>query len=187
MLQQILSSEVHRHVEHHESDIFKIISKRRSTRKFTKTPVEEWKIDKILAAADSAPTAGYFQAFEVYYIKNEHLKRALVEAANNQPYVNAAAVFVFFMDPQRIRMSLPIEITQKFSLQDATLAASYAQLAAYGLGLSTIWIGMIDEEKIKSLLNTKLQTSSILSAGYPLVRKVPRSRRKLKELVKVID
>jgi hypothetical protein len=46
---------------------------------------------------------------------------------------------------------------------------------------------MIDEEKIKSILNTVLQASSILCAGYPQVRKLPKSRRKLKELIKVID
>lgn len=187
LLQRILSTEPRKHVEaDQDSDLFKIVSKRRSTRRFSKAPVEDWKIDKILATADSAPTAGNFQAFQVYYIKNEIVKRALAEAANNQPYVNAPAVFVFFMDPKRIRMKLSPEIIQKFSLQDATLAAAYAQLAASALGLSTIWIGMMDEEKIKSILNTSLQPSSILCAGYPLVRKLPKSRRKLSELIKVI-
>ncbi|HJU78991.1 MAG TPA: nitroreductase family protein [Nitrososphaeraceae archaeon] len=188
LLQQILSSESSsRILQHPESDIFKIISMRRSTRRFTNEPVEEWKIDKILAAADTAPTAGNFQAFQVCYIKNKQVKRALAEAANNQPYVNAPAVFVFFMDPERIRMKLPPDKLQKFSLQDATLAASYAQLAASALGLSTIWIGMIDEEKIKSILNIGLEASSILCVGYPQVRRLPKSRRKLKDLIKVID
>jgi nitroreductase len=187
LLEQILSSETYLQAEKGESDIFKIITKRRSTRKFTKTAVEDWKIDKILAAADTAPTAGNFQAFQVFYIKKEEVKRALVEAANNQPYVNAPAVFVFFMDPNRIKMKMPSSTIQKFSLQDATLAASYAQLAASALGLSTIWIGMFDEEKIKSVLNTDLQPSSILCAGYPVVRRLPRSRRKLNELIKVIQ
>jgi hypothetical protein len=107
MLEQILSSEISQQTEKGEYDIFKIISKRRSTRRFTRAMVEDWKIDKILAAADSAPTAGNFQAFQVFYIKNAEVKRALVEAANNQPYVNAPAVFVFFMDPKRIKMKLP--------------------------------------------------------------------------------
>ena len=186
LLEQILSSEISQKTEKGESDIFKIISKRRSTRKFAKAMVEDWKIDKILAAADSAPTAGNFQAFQVYFIKNVQVKRALVEAANNQPYVNAPAVFVFFMDPTRIKMTLPGHVVQKFSLQDATLAASYAQLAASALGLSTIWIGMFNEEKIKAILNTELEPSSILCAGYPLVRRLPKSRRKLNELIKVI-
>ena len=186
LLEQLLSAETYQ-TERGESDMFKIISKRRSTRRFTKAAIEEWKIDKILAAADSAPTAGNFQAFQVFYIKNPEVKRALAEASNNQPYVNAPALFVFFMDPKRIKMKLPAPTIEKFSLQDATLAASYAQLAASALGLSTIWIGMFDEQKIKAVLNTDLQPSSILSAGYPLVRRLPKSRRKLNELIKVIQ
>ena len=48
-----------------ESDAFRIFATRRSTRKFAKTKVEDWKIDKILAAADTAPTAGNFQGQDI--------------------------------------------------------------------------------------------------------------------------
>ena len=168
-------------------DLFKIFSTRRSTRKFDKTKIEEWKIDKILAAADTAPTAGNFQGFEVFYIKNQKAKEALVEAANNQPYVNAPLVLVFCMDPSRVKLKFPPNILEKFSLQDATLAASYSQLAASGVGLSSIWIGMFDEEKVKSILGTNLRPSSILCIGYPDKKRPPKSRRKLKELIKIIE
>ena len=144
-------------------------------------------VDKILAAADTAPTAGNFQGFKVFYIKNKKTKEALVEAANNQPYVNAPVVLVFCMDPLRVKMDFSPEILDKFSLQDATLAAAYSQLAASGIGLSSIWIGMIDEEKVKSILGTDLRPSSILCIGYPEKRKPPKSRRKLKELIQVVE
>lgn len=170
-----------------ESDLFRIFSTRRSTRRFDKTKVEDWMVDKILAAADTAPTAGNFQGFKVFYIKNKKTKEALVEAANNQPYVNAPVVLVFCMDPLRVKMDFPPEILDKFSLQDATLAAAYSQLAASGMGLSSIWIGMIDEEKVKSILGTDLRPSSILCIGYPEKRKPPKSRRKLKELIQVVE
>lgn len=170
-----------------ESDAFRIFATRRSTRKFDKTKVEDWKIDKILAAADTAPTAGNFQGLKIFYIKNDMTKEALVEAANKQPYVNAPLVLVFCMDPSRIKLKFPSNILEKFSMQDATLAASYAQIAAAGLGLSSIWIGMIDEEKVKSILGTDLRPSSILCIGYPDKKKPPKSRRKLKELIEVIE
>ena len=91
------------------------------------------------------------------------------------------------MDPLRVKMDFPPEILDKFSLQDATLAAAYSQLAASGIGLSSIWIGMIDEEKVKSILGTDLRPSSILCIGYPEKRKSPKSRRKLKELIEVVE
>ena len=170
-----------------ESDVFRIFATRRSTRKFAKTKIEDWKLDKVFAAADTAPTAGNFQGLKIFYVKNDSTKEALVEAANKQPYVNAPAVLVFCMDPSRVKLKFPPEILEKFSMQDATLAASYAQIAAAGLGLSSIWIGMIDEEKIKSILGTELRPSSILCIGYPDKKRPPKSRRNLKELIEVIE
>jgi nitroreductase len=171
-----------------ENQLFRVMATRRSTRNFdTAKLVEQWKVDKILAAADTAPTAGNFQGFEVVYIKNKEVKKRLVEAANNQPYVNAPVVLVFCMDPARVKMKFPPEILEKFSLQDATLAAAYSQLAASALGLSSIWIGMIDEEKIKQIIETDLKPSSILCIGYPHQKRPPKSRRKLKELIRVIE
>jgi nitroreductase len=171
-----------------DSDFFRIIATRRSTRNFdTSRFIEQWKVDKILAAADTAPTAGNFQGFEVFYIKNKEIKKRLVEAANNQPYVNAPVVLVFCMDPTRVKINFPSEIIAKFSLQDATLAAAYSQLAASAIGLSSIWIGMIDEEKVRQVIGTNLRPTSILCIGYPHQKRLPKSRRKLKDLVHVIE
>jgi len=188
LLQAILSSKPEK--SSHtvpESDIFRIFASRRSTRKFSKTKVEDWKIDKILAAADTAPTAGNFQGLKIFLIKNPKTKEALVEAANKQPYVNAPVVLIFCMDPSRVKLKFPEEILEKFSLQDATLAASYSQIAATGLGLSSIWIGMLDEKKVQDILGTELKPSSILCIGYPDKRRPPKSRRNLKELIEVIE
>ena len=91
------------------------------------------------------------------------------------------------MDPSRVKIKFPPEILEKFSLQDATLAAGYSQLAASALGLSSIWIGMINEEQVKEIIQTKLRPSSILCIGYPEKKRPPKSRRKLKELIRVID
>jgi len=188
LIETILSSEPEKiRQDLSPTDLFRVFSTRRSTRKFEKTKVEDWKIDKILSAADVAPTAGNFQGFQVFLIKNQKTKEALVEAANKQPYVNAPVVLVFCMDPSRVKLKFPPQILEKFSLQDATIAASFALLAASGVGLSTIWIGMFDEEKVKSILGTDLRPSSILCIGYPDKKKPPKSRRKLKELIQVIE
>lgn len=169
------------------TDIFRVFATRRTTRRFDKRKVEDWKVDKILAAADTAPTAGNFQGFEVFYVKSPALKEALVEAANRQPYVDAPVVLVFCTNPSRVKMAFPEKILAKFSLQDATLAAAYSQLAASALGLSSIWIGMIDEDKVKKAVGTDLRPSSILCVGYPSARRPPKSRRKLKDLIHVIE
>lgn len=188
LIQAILSSEPEKFKQDLlPTDIFRIFATRRSTRKFEKTKVEDWKVDKILSAADVAPTAGNFQGFQVFLIKNSKTKEALVEAANKQPYVNAPVVLVFCLDPSRVKLKFPPHILEKFSLQDATIAATFSLLAASGVGLSTIWIGMFDEDKVKQILGTDLRPSSILCIGYPDKKRPPKSRRKLKEIIKVIE
>jgi nitroreductase len=137
----------------------------------------------IYAAADTAPTAGGFQGFKIYNVKNSEAKLKLVGAANGQPYVNAPVVLVFCMDPSKVKMNFPDHILKKFSLQDATLSAAYAQLAAHALGLSSVWIGMIDEEKVMNALAIDLVPSSILCIGYPQKMLQPKPKRSLKELI----
>ncbi len=166
-----------------QTNIFNIMLNRRSQRKFLDKQVEDWKIDIILAAADTAPTAGGFQGFEIYNIKDSELKRKLVSAANNQPYVNSPLLLVFCKNPKRVKLNFPEDILRKFSIQDATLAAGYSQLAAHALGLSSVWIGMIDEEKMKQLLEIDLVPSSLLCIGYPEKILMPKPKRNLKELI----
>jgi nitroreductase len=166
-----------------QTNLFNVMLNRRSQRKFENKKVEDWKLEMIFAAADTAPTAGGFQGFEIYHIKNEASKKKLVEAANNQPYVNAPVVLVFCMNPKRVKLNFPQETIKKFSQQDATLAAAYSQLAAHALGLSTIWIGMLDENKLMEILRTDLTPSSILCLGYPVKMLVPKPKRNLKDLI----
>jgi FMN reductase [NAD(P)H] len=166
-----------------QTNIFNTMLSRRSQRKFENKQVEDLKLEMVFAAADTAPTAGGFQGFEIYHVKNPEIKLKLVDAANKQPYVNAPVVLVFCMNPDRIKMNFPPTILKKFSLQDATLAAAYAQLAAHALGLSSIWIGMIDEEKIMTALGTKYIPSSILCLGYPQKILQPKPKRSLVGLI----
>ena len=172
--------------EYVDTDLFAVMAKRRSTRKFSEKIVETEKIDKVIAAADTAPTAGNFQGFEIYYVKSPEKKQQLIEACNRQPYVNAPVVLVFCKNPSRVKLDFPQDILKKFAIQDATLAAAYSQLAAQALGLSSIWIGMLDEEKVMEVIGTEHIPSSILCIGYPEQKKFPKPRRNLKELVHVV-
>ena len=168
------------------TNIYNIMLNRRSQRKFEAREIEDWKLEIIFAAADTAPTAGGFQGFEIFHIKTSDIKVKLVNAANKQPYVNAPLVLVFCMNPTRVKMNFAPNILKKFSIQDATLAAAYSQLAAHSLGLSSIWIGMIDEKKVMEAINTDLVPSSILCIGYPKKLLQPKPKREVSELIHVV-
>ena len=166
--------------------IFEVMSKRRSTRRFESRPVEPDKIKKLIAAADTAPTAGNYQGFEIFHIVDEAKKEALVAACNNQRYVNAPLVLVFCKNPDRVKFDFPEETLKKFAIQDATLAAGYSQLAAQALGLSSIWIGMLDEKAVMGIIGTDLVPSSVLCIGYPQKQKYPKSRRNISDLLHTV-
>jgi FMN reductase [NAD(P)H] len=166
-----------------QTNIFNVMLNRRSQRKFENKQIEDWKIEMIFAAADTAPTAGGFQGFEIYHIKSPEIKLKLVDASNKQPYVNAPVVLVFCMNPSRVKMNFPHDIIKKFSMQDASLAAAYSQLAAHALGLSSVWIGMIDEAKVMQVLGTDLVPSSILCLGYPQKILQPKPKRNVLDLI----
>lgn len=183
LLGAILTSETNDPLD---TDLFHVMATRRSTRKFSTKEIEDWKVDRILAAADTAPTAGNFQGFEVFYVKDKGIKEALAKAANNQPYVNAPLVLVFCKNPSRVKLNFPPETLAKFAIQDATIACAYSQLAASALGLSSIWIGMIDEQKVMDAIGTNLRPSSILCIGYPVQKRNPKPRRNLKDLIHVV-
>jgi len=168
-----------------DTDLFAVMAKRRSTRKFSNKPVETTKVDRFIAAADTAPTAGNYQGFEIFYVKGTEKKKLLVDACNKQPYVDAPVVLIFCKNPSRVKFDFPDYVLKKFAIQDATLAAGYSQLAAQALGLSSIWIGMFDEQKIMDILETDLVPSSVLCIGYPEQTKFPKPRRNLKDLVHV--
>jgi nitroreductase len=109
-----------------------------------------------------------------------------VSAANNQPYVSAPLVLVFCINPARIKLNFSSSISSiihKFPIQDATLAAGYAQLSAHTLGLSSIWIGMNNENRVKEIIGTNLQLASILCIGYPKKMLQPKPKRNLTDLI----
>lgn len=55
-----------------------------------------------------------------------------------------------------------------FSIQDATIATSYAQLTACALGLSSVWIGAFNEERVSIILSLpdNISPIALLPIGY---------------------
>jgi len=165
---------------------FKTIEKRRSIRSFSIRPVESSKINKILKAASMSPSAKGLQSFRIYVIKDRMKKEKLVHAAHEQEYVNAPLLLVFCTEPKRIKKIMGTHGERLFSVQDATIAASYAQLASTALGLASVWIGNFNEKSVQKIIKTKLQPISILPIGYPNERPQSKKTKKINEIVRSI-
>jgi nitroreductase len=167
-------------------DYFELIQTRRSIRSFARKPVEEAKLQRILEAARQAPTAGNLQAYEIYVAQSAEVRSALAAAALSQEFIRQAPVaLVFCAFPRRSSARYGDRGARLYALQDATIACTFAMLAAAALGLGTVWVGAFrDEEVWKAIGSPRDQHPiAILPVGYPAESPAPTDRRPLKEFV----
>ncbi|MDH5482232.1 MAG: nitroreductase family protein [Candidatus Bathyarchaeota archaeon] len=75
-------------------DLFEVVEKRRSIRKFKPNSVAEKDLKKILEAGQLAPSDGNRQPWYFVVVKNEETKNALSTAANNQKFITDAGVVI---------------------------------------------------------------------------------------------
>jgi nitroreductase len=165
-----------------------VLNERRSIRAFrNNAEVDATKLHKILEICDMAPSSGGLQTFEIYQIKNENLKR-LVRASNDQTFISEAPlVLVFCANPSRSVQRFG-ERSKLFSVQDATIAAAYAQLAVCALGLSTVWVGAFHEEKVSAILNLPKghRPIAILPIGYANENPKEKTTRGPNDLLQIV-
>lgn len=163
---------------------------RKSIRKFTNKPIEEDKITKIANVINSAPSAGNLQAYEVVVVKSKDKITKLYEASLHQKFISdAPVVLVFVAKTQESSKIYGERGEQLYSIQDATIACTYAMLACEALGISSTWVGAFEEEKVKEVLNCKADERPIalLPIGYTLSNKISFTHRKdLSELVREV-
>ncbi len=147
-----------------------IFKKRHSIRSFLPTEVSSNDLDEILEAAASAPSAGNLMAREIVTVINDALKRRLVSAAHHQEFIfEAPVVLVFFAGPGRSAEKYGGRGEGLYSIQDATIAASFAWLQAVILGLGAGWVGAFDDEEVKEALDVdkSWRPVAIMPVGYP--------------------
>jgi nitroreductase len=76
-------------------------------------------------------------------------------------------------------------LSEEFPVLDATIAASYAQLAVTALGLGSVWVESFDSDKLMEALGSPdgLIPVVVMPIGYPAEDPEPKPRRKLDDIV----
>ncbi len=170
-------------------EFFELIEKRRSVRSYLSKDVEDEKLEKILKAANSAPSAGNLQAYRIYITKDREKKKKLAIAAFGQKFIaEAPVVLVFCANPEESGIYYGERGRRLYSLQDATIAATFAMLACYELGLATCWVGAFDEDSVRRVMGIpkNLVPIAILPIGYPKEKPEKTGRKRLSEIVKFV-
>ncbi len=167
-------------------EFFDVLKTRHSVRAYADTPVEDAKLDQILEAVNRAPSAGNLQAFEVYLVKQADQRKALAVAALGQNFMAQAPVaLVFCTHAERSAKKYGMRGASLYCLQDAAIACTYAMLAATALGLSSVWVGAFQEDKVSEIIGLPdaHRPVAMLSIGYAAEKPRTRSRRELDDLV----
>lgn len=150
--------------------LFKLLRKRRSIRMFKKKEINSKKVlNTILQACDMAPSSGGLQTFEIYNVKKDEIKKQIAIAAKDQAFIGEASLLLIFCTNPSRSIEKFGERSKLFSIQDATIAAAYAQLAISSIDLSSVWIGNFDDEKVAEILRLPSDEKpvAILPIGYP--------------------
>ncbi len=166
-------------------EFFEVIEGRRSVRAFKPHPIEAEKLEELFEAVNRAPSAGNLQAFEVVQVEDPENKRKLAEACANQEFLEEAPlVLVFFANPERNTAKYGERGEKLYAMQDATIAAAYAQLAAHALGLATVWLGSFEEETVRETTGCPAEWTPVCVMPLGYANEKPfRSDRRITEEV----
>ncbi len=161
-----------------------MIKRRRSVRAFAAEAVEAEKVAQVLAAANSAPSAGNVQGYEIFRVTREQERAALARAAGQFFLAQAPVVLVFCANPERSAARYQERGARLYAIQDATIACAFAMLAATALGLGTVWVGAFDDAAVERILGCHdLLPVAMLPVGYPAEEPESSPRRALADLV----
>ncbi len=167
-------------------DFFEAVRQRRSIRAFSKQPVAPEAVEKILAAANEAPSAGNLQSYEIYVLVGDPAQLELARAAWDQFFIaGAPVVLVFCTHAARAKQRYGKRGEQLYAVQDATIACTFAMLAATTLGLGTVWVGAFHTDEVRRTIGAPpgIEPVAILPIGYAAEEPASPGRRRLDDLV----
>ncbi len=153
------------------------IMQRRSIRRYTEEPVTREQITTLLQAAMAAPSAMNRKPWEFIVITDPDRLQALRWRLPAGRF-NAPAAIVVCGNLKRAAPAM----AKDFWVLDCSAATQNILLAATGLGLGTVWIGVYPVRLIMNLISRLLKLPKHISplaviwVGHPAQDKPPRTQ-----------
>lgn len=165
------------HILSHDNPVLEAIFQRRSIRKYTDQPVEKEKLDLLLQAGMAAPSAMNCKPWEFVAVTEPEtlaqFRKRLIFGNRNAP----AAIIVCGNPSHSLNPA-----GWSFWVQDCSAAAQNILVAAVGLGLGTVWVGIHPVADFKRIVReiTKMprhvQPLGLLYVGYRAEEKPARTQ-----------
>lgn len=159
-------------------EFLNFIKSRRSIRSFENRIIPDDQIKMILEAGQWAPSASNRQPWEFLVIKNREIIEKVAKIAFYGRFIKQA--------PCLIALVGKTKVSPKWYIIDTSLVSMNMMLMAWSLGIGTCWIGALDRDKAKEVLDLKKDdyVLTILPFGYIKGEIPTRDRKPLKEIVK---
>ncbi len=177
-------------------DLYELMMKRRSVRAFQDKEIPEPVIEKLLDAANNAPSGGNIQPLSIILVRTPKGRGKLAELAGGQPWVkNGPLSMIFCLDfyrikkwAERCRTDFRGEQALNHFLiayADLMAAAQNVVILAESLGLGSVYIGSIqheiDDTRKYFEIPEYVLPMMLLTLGYP--KSIPGTIPKLKKEV----
>ena len=159
------------------------LKRRRSIRKFEKTPVPCEMIDEILHAAMSGPSACNKQTWEFYVVTNEEKLGKLKHASRFMGFDAPLAIVVC----GNLLRALPLKFSE-YWIQDCSAATENILLTVTDLGLGAVWCGAHPQQRVVDAIRECLDIGekqiplNIIYIGYPAEEQEPGDRYDAKKV-----
>ncbi len=163
------------------------IMTRRSVRKFTEYNVTDEEIQKLLQAAQWAPSWSNTQCWEFIIIRDKEMMKKMVETYSEtnpaRKCSEAASVLIAVCGKKDLPGYKGGVKSTKFDswfMFDLGIAVQNIALTAHNLGLGTVVVGLFDHDRCAELLDVKApyEVVSILPIGQPVEFKKEGPKRR---------
>ena len=170
-------------------DYFELLKKRKAIRQFeADKTIPKKDIDKIVEYTNLAPSARNLQGYKIFIIQKKAIIKIFPCFYNQRSdfIKNASIILIFCLDPEMSEKQFGERGKNLYSLQDATIAATFAMLTATALGYATCWVGNFDELEVKRVLKTSLRPVASIIVGYSKENPNRPERNKAKTISEII-
>ena len=166
-----------------------LMARQRAVREFTKDPVEDVLIGRVLGAATRAPSAKNVQVLRFVVVKNADTKKQIAEiveevAGPGRTPWDEVPVLVFVCSEESFGSTATSGAAQAGSVYPGI---QNLLLAAHAAGLGTVLTtsrAKLKEDKLRALLNlpAKMNIDAIIPIGWPAVKLGKNKRKPLSEV-----
>ncbi len=160
-----------------------LIKKRYSVRAYNPEMIDEEKLNKVLQAANLAPSAANRQPFQIIIIKTRGREDELKKIYQKDWFVQAPLVIGICAIPSQ---GWSRRDGKNYAEVDATIAMDHLILEAANQGLGTCWIAAFNPQAARQILGLpdEVEPVAFTPLGYPADEPQEKIRKRLSDLVR---